>query len=110
MELDCGNSTVASVGVNLTVKRLISTFPRIAIDGAEVWKTVALVYAARCLRATVERHVVLAALSQLSVLLDCGRSVKVSERLPGTLKPGAGEAIDFFRPIWEKTHLWIAFR
>lgn len=84
------------------MERLISTVSRDAIDGTEVWKTVAfmLLDATVQLSSLEKQHVVLSALNRHGILSNFVHSIKDSDsRLQGVLKPDPGEAVIFVRLI-----------
>jgi nuclear pore complex protein Nup205 len=76
-----------------TMERLVTTISRDAIDGTEVWKTVAfmLLDATVQLSSLERQHSVLSALSRHGVLSNFVRGIKDSDsRLQGVLKPDPG--------------------
>ena len=76
------------------LERLITTIARDAIDGTEVWKTIAfmLLDATVQLSSHEKQHVVLSALTRHGVLSNFVRSLKDSDsRLQSVLKPDPGE-------------------
>ena len=76
------------------IDRLVTTIARDAIDGTEVWKTIAfmLLDAIVQLSSLEKRHVVLSALTRHGVLSNFVRSLKDSDsRLQSVLKPDPGE-------------------
>ena len=75
------------------MERLVTTISRDAIDGTEVWKTVAfmLLDATVQLSSLERQHSVLSALSRHGVLSNFVRGIKDSDsRLQGVLKPDPG--------------------
>ena len=76
------------------IDRLVTTIARDAIDGTEVWKTIAfmLLDAIVQLSSLEKRHVVLSALTRHGVLSNFVRSLKDSDsRLQSVLKPDPGK-------------------
>lgn len=96
------NRTTASTSLELSclnvmkpaLERLIGTISRDAIDGTEVWKTVAfmLLDAMVQLSSLEKQHPVLSFLNRHGVLTNFVHSIKDSDlRLQGVLKPDPGE-------------------
>ena len=78
------------------IDRLVTTIARDAIDGTEVWKTIAfmLLDAIVQLSSLEKQHVVLSALTRHGVLSNFVRSLKDSDsRLQSVLKPDPGELL-----------------
>jgi nuclear pore complex protein Nup205 len=76
------------------MERLIATISRDAIDGSEVWKTVAfmLLDSLVQLSGLEKQHVVLSALVRHGILTNFVRGIKESDlRLQSVLKPDPGE-------------------
>ncbi|KAJ3509906.1 hypothetical protein NLJ89_g4967 [Agrocybe chaxingu] len=78
------------------IERLVTTISRDAIDGTEVWKTVAfmLLDATVQLSSLEKQHVVLSSLNRHGILSNFVRSIKDSDaRLQSVLKPDPGPTI-----------------
>jgi nuclear pore complex protein Nup205 len=84
------------------IERLVTTIARDAIDGTEVWKTIAfmLLDATVHLSSHEKQHVVLSALIRHGVLSNFVRSLKDSDsRLQSVLKPDPGEFLSNLIPL-----------
>ena len=82
------------------IERLVATIARDAIDGTEVWKTIAfmLLDATVQLSSLEKQHVVLSALTRHGILSNFVRSLKDSDsRLQSVLKPDPGTILSKLR-------------